>query len=148
MSRDSGYRPPPTTVKCDNPRCSALYEVSNLLGGHTFTCNRCGSKVTVRDVSTGVNNGRETKGWSPFRKSRKALSGTPLLDAIVSADSRRSKSNTRFVLVGLALIVAMIGIWWWYATPDHRTAKADIFDQASRAPISTLQDEIAAGIVD
>jgi len=147
MSRDSGYRPPPTMVKCDNPRCNALYEVSNQLGGHTFTCNRCGSKVTVRDVSTGAKTSGKIKGWSLFRKSRKTPSSTPLLDAIVSADSRKSKSNTRLVFGGLALIVAIIGIWWWFATPDHRTAKTDIFDLFSPAPIPTLQDEIAAGIV-
>jgi len=40
-----------TVVPCDNPRCTALYEVSSFLGGHTFTCNKCGSKVTVRDLS-------------------------------------------------------------------------------------------------
>jgi hypothetical protein len=40
-----------TTVKCDNPRCTALYEVSSFLGGHTFTCNKCGSRVTIRDLS-------------------------------------------------------------------------------------------------
>jgi hypothetical protein len=40
-----------TTVKCDNPRCDAVYEVSSVLGGHTFTCNKCGSRVTIRDLS-------------------------------------------------------------------------------------------------
>jgi hypothetical protein len=40
-----------TVVKCDNPKCSAHYEVSSFLGGHTFTCNRCGSRVTIRDLS-------------------------------------------------------------------------------------------------
>lgn len=40
-----------TTVKCDNPKCAAIYDVPSYLGGHTFTCNQCGSKVTVRDLS-------------------------------------------------------------------------------------------------
>jgi hypothetical protein len=40
-----------TTVPCDNPNCAALYEVSSFLGGHTFTCNKCGSRVTIRDLS-------------------------------------------------------------------------------------------------
>ena len=40
-----------TVVKCDNPNCNAHYEVSSFLGGHTFTCNKCGSRVTVRDLS-------------------------------------------------------------------------------------------------
>ena len=40
-----------TVVKCDNPECDAHYEVSSFLGGHTFTCNQCGSRVTIRDLS-------------------------------------------------------------------------------------------------
>lgn len=40
-----------TTVKCDSPQCSARYEVSSFLGGHTFTRNQCGSRVTIRDLS-------------------------------------------------------------------------------------------------
>jgi hypothetical protein len=103
--------------------------------------------VTVRDISTGAKTSRETRRWSLFRKSRKTPSNTPLLDEIVSADSRKSKSNTGLALVGLALILALIGVWWWSARPDRRNARPDIFDLVSPAPIPTLQDEIAAGIV-
>ena len=41
-----------TTVKCDNPACNALYETSSFLGGHTFTCKKCGGRVMIRDLST------------------------------------------------------------------------------------------------
>jgi hypothetical protein len=48
-----------TTVKCDNPRCDALYEASSFLGGHTFRCEKCGWRVTIRDISTEARRASE-----------------------------------------------------------------------------------------
>lgn len=79
MSLDSSYYPPPTTVECDNPKCNALYEVPNFLGGHTFTCNRCGSRVTIRDVSIGI---RPAKALPSYRSRRKSWGALLLLGAV------------------------------------------------------------------
>ena len=135
MSVDFGYRPPPTTVKCDNPKCNALYEISNLLGGHTFTCNKCGGKVTVRDVSTSAKPARAAVRWALFTKRERRSSSTPLLDAIVAANSRKSRPSARMVLIGLILILAIVGVWRWSAT------------RTPPMPVPTLQEAIASGTV-
>jgi hypothetical protein len=50
---------------------------------------------------------------------------------IVKAQERRPLFNTRLVLVGLVLIIAMIGLWWWNTS----------------TPVPTLQDAIVSGII-
>jgi hypothetical protein len=82
MVRDPGYNPPPTIVKCDNLNCTALYGVSNLLGGHAFRCNRCGSRVTVRDLSPATAH--ERVHTAQFGSKPNLKSSTPLLDKIVA----------------------------------------------------------------
>lgn len=54
-----------TWVKCDNPRCTAEYEMSSFLGGHTFTCNQCGSRVTIRDLSYEQPRQAQPRIWHP-----------------------------------------------------------------------------------
>jgi hypothetical protein len=97
MSLDSGHNPPSTTVICDNPRCNASYEVDNKLGGHTFTCSRCGSRVTIRDLraqpdtsNVVARSARSLERWSK-------PSSTPLLDQIIHAQGRQSMASSNFV---------------------------------------------------
>jgi len=80
-----------TTVKCDNPRCTALYEVSSFLGGHTFTCNKCGSRVTIRDLSF---IGGPAQNPGPQRELH---------------TSRRTYSVTDWVII-LAVVGGLLGI--------------------------------------
>ena len=135
MSPNSGYYPPPTTARCDNPRCNAIYEVPNLLGGHTFTCNRCGSKVTIRGHSTAATPPKLIPHWILAKKSGSRPSGTTLLDSIVSVHERRRKSITRAAFAVLAIAVVVILVWRWSPAPSRPT------------PIPTLQDAVASGLV-
>jgi len=135
VSPDSGYDPPPTTAMCDNPRCNAIYEVPNLLGGHTFTCNRCGSKVTIRGLSPAATRPMLIPRWILTKKNGTRPSGTPLLDSIISAHERRRKSITHAAFAVLAIAVVVILVWRWSPVPIRS------------APIPTLQDAIASGLV-
>jgi hypothetical protein len=108
MGHGSGYRPPATTVRCDNPKCNALYEISNMLGGHTFTCNRCGSKVTIRDLSF---QPASSKPRASFKWNWPRPSDTPILDSIVSGNQRRSmfaKVLLFVTVLGLAVLIAYV----------------------------------------
>jgi len=73
------YRPE-TVVRCDNPKCTAVYNVSAFLGGHTFTCNQCGSRVTIRDLSFIGSQSRVVKPrhQPPLRVK------TPMLDKVLA----------------------------------------------------------------
>jgi hypothetical protein len=117
MSLDSSYCAPPTTVKCDNPRCNAWYEVSNMLGGHTFTCNKCGSKVTIRDLRTQPSPVPVRAHRASSRTDGGKPSSTPLLDDMVAAKDRGLMRKKQLILVGLALIVLIIVIIWVWQRP-------------------------------
>jgi len=96
-------------VRCDNPRCTATYDVPSNLGGHTFTCNQCGSKVTVRDMS--FVGSQPPK---PTPKHHSALRAkTPLLDKIV-ADHERVPVHRQILKFAadywlMILFVAVVG---------------------------------------
>lgn len=113
MARHSGYRPPSTAVRCDNPKCNALYEVPNLLGGHTFTCKKCGSRVTIRDVSVWQERPRGSLFRGLFKWRQRKISNTPLVDKIVAASDRRPIPVAKVILVGLLLVFAAVGLWIW-----------------------------------
>jgi hypothetical protein len=66
-------------IKCDNPNCTAHYEVSSFLGGHTFTCNHCGSRVTIRDL---CHIGSQPQNIKPTLHLRRVK--TPMLDKILA----------------------------------------------------------------
>jgi hypothetical protein len=151
MSLVSGYRPSPTTVKCDNPKCNALYEISNLLGGHTFTCNQCGSKVTVRDISTGAKRDRVGHRFVPFWKWRTKPSSTPLLDAIVSANqrspiSRRVPLTILGALLSLGFLVYMVESGE-FATLSNQLRRAGSKAEPQATPSPSGSMDLNAGLV-
>jgi len=113
MSPTSGYFPTPTTVKCDNPRCNAQFEVPNLLGGHTFTCNRCGSRVTIRDLSTSTRPEGVRRRFALPKWRRRRPSNTPLLDSVVSAHDRSSATKAQMALAVLVLLIVIVILARW-----------------------------------
>jgi len=154
MRRDPGYCTPAMTVNCDNPGCNTLYDVSDLPAGHTFTCSRCGSKVTVRGPSPVAKPAQLAPRWSRSKGNGDGNSSTPLLDAIVSTQEQRSKSRMRAVIAALILIIAAIGVCAWYVAycpslPNpHRAGASDAeipVASTTPTPIPTLQYAIASG---
>jgi len=80
-----------TVVKCDNPRCTATYEASSFLGGHTFTCNHCGSRVTIRDLSFIGSQSRSVRPQPRQRQSPLFGNDGRLLESIVAGHSRHRR---------------------------------------------------------
>ena len=117
-----------------------------MLGGHTFTCSRCGSRVTIRDLRAQPDSSTVVTRSAPSFKRWSKPSSTPLLDQIIRVHSRPSMPNKGDIPSATVLIVAAIWVWRWSKSPTH-PAKDDIFDRASPIPGPNLQDAIPSGTI-
>ncbi len=97
-----------TTVKCDNPRCTALYEVSSFLGGHTFTCNRCESRVTIRDLSFIGAQAQESA-----RSSRSDLESASWWESAIDSPWQFASDNWLVILFLIVVIVGVAALMYW-----------------------------------
>jgi hypothetical protein len=97
-----------TTVRCDNPRCTALYEVSSFLGGHTFTCNRCGSRVTIRDLSFIGAQAQESA-----RSRPSDLESASWWESAIDSPRQFAADNWAAILFFVVLIVGVGALIYW-----------------------------------
>ena len=98
-----------TVVKCDNIQCDALFEVDSFLGGHTFTCNQCGSRVTIRDLSyiaTGDRRSSANFGSRPQYAPTEAESRLDFLDPQFA----RHKHSRRPVVWAIMALLLVLGL--------------------------------------